>query len=69
MVISNSSYSGASVMVSEGLNISSHFSFNQTQNTIKCKITRKLLCELSIVKGDVHDVSGASSILACIRYD
>jgi len=56
-------------MVSEGLNISSHFSFNQTQNTIKCKITRKLLCELSIVKGDVHDVSGASSILACIRYD
>jgi len=52
------------------LNISLHFSCNLTQNnTTKWKITRKLLCELSIVKGNVYDVSGADSILASIRYD
>jgi len=57
-------------MVCEGLNISSHFSFNPTQNIItKWKITGKLLCELSVVKGTVHGVSGAGSNLACIRYD
>ena len=57
-------------MVCEGLNITSHFSFNLTQNnTTKWKITRKLLCELSVVKGNVHDVSGAGSILDCMRYD
>jgi len=47
-----------------------HFSFNLTQNNItKWKITRKLLCELSIIKGNAYDVLGAGSILACIRYD